>query len=145
MSRGDSGVAYIVWNVRCQLSPPMIGNVASNAADCIDVATSSPGARNWRYDTPPSAAVDDALTYPPRPIPIAVRNSSGVRNDVNTDERNVRRYWTARCSMTWVTPATRLLDERAAGEPQEDVLERRPPDKDRLGLESPLVGRDRDG
>src|SRR4029079_17457618 len=50
MSRGDSGVAYIAWNVRCQLSPPMIGNVASNAADCIDVATSRPGARNCRYE-----------------------------------------------------------------------------------------------
>ena len=36
MSRGDSGVAYMAWNVRCQFSPPMIGNVASNAADCID-------------------------------------------------------------------------------------------------------------
>ena len=48
MSRGESGVAYIAWNVRCQLSPPMIGNVASNAADCMTVATSRPGARNWR-------------------------------------------------------------------------------------------------
>ena len=106
MSRGDSGVAYIAWNVRCQLSPPMIGNVASNAADCIDVATSRPGARNWRYVTPPSAAVDPTRRRtPPSPMPIAVRNSSGVRNDVNTDERNVRRYWSARCSMTWVTPA----------------------------------------
>jgi len=48
MSRGDSGVAYIAWNVRCQFNPPMIGNVASNAADCMTVATSRPGARNWR-------------------------------------------------------------------------------------------------
>src|SRR4029079_3879421 len=100
MSRDDSGVAYIAWNVRCQLRPPMIGNVASKAADCIHVATSSPRARNWVDDTPPSAAVEDALTYPPRPIPIAVRNSSGVRHDVNTDERNVRPYRTPPALMT---------------------------------------------
>src|SRR5690349_15991539 len=77
-------------------------------------------------------------------MPIAVRNSSGVRNDVNADERNVRRYWTARCSTTWVRPATRLLDQRAAGEPQEHVLEGRPPDEHRLGLEATFVGGYRD-
>ena len=48
MSRGEIGVAYIAWNVFCQVRPPMIGNVASNAADCIVVAARRPGARNWR-------------------------------------------------------------------------------------------------
>ncbi len=62
MSRGDRGVAYIAWNVRCQLSPPMIGNIASNAADCMTVAASSPGARNWRYVNPPSAASAERST-----------------------------------------------------------------------------------
>ncbi len=62
MSRGDSGVAYIAWNVRCQLRPPMIGNVASNAAACITVAASNPGARNWRYVSPPSAAPPERST-----------------------------------------------------------------------------------
>ena len=38
---------------------------------------------------------------------------------------------------------TRLVDQRAAGQAQEDVLERRPADEDRLGLEPALVDRDR--
>ena len=42
-----------------QTRPPMIGNVASNEADCIAVAASSPGARNTRYGTPPSAALSE--------------------------------------------------------------------------------------
>ena len=48
MSRGEIGVACIAWKIRLQSSPPMIGKVASNDADCIAVAASSPGARNWR-------------------------------------------------------------------------------------------------
>ena len=79
-------------------------------------------------------------------MPIAVRNSSGVRNDVKMRPRNVRRYWTARCSTTWEGQAGHgaILDQRAAGQPQEDVLEGRPPDEDGLGLEAALVGGDRD-
>src|SRR5258706_11584566 len=122
----------------------MIGKVASNAADCMTVAASKPGARNCRYVSPPNAAPPDRSMYPPSPTPIAVRNSSGLRNDVKTDERNVRRYWTARCSMTWVRPATGLLDQGAAGQPQEDVLEGRSPDENRLRLQAALVGGDRD-
>ena len=37
----------------------------------------------------------------------------------------------------------RLLDQRAAGQAQEDVLERRPADEDGLGLEAALVDGDR--
>ena len=37
----------------------------------------------------------------------------------------------------------RLLDQRAAGQPQEDVLERRPADEDGLGPEAALVDGDR--
>ena len=37
----------------------------------------------------------------------------------------------------------RLVDQRAAGQAQEDVLERRPPDEDGLGLEATLVDGDR--
>ena len=48
MSRGEIGVACIAWKTRLHTSPFMIGNVASNAADCIAVAASSPGARNAR-------------------------------------------------------------------------------------------------
>jgi hypothetical protein len=56
-SRGVIGVAYIAWNTRVQTRPAMIGKVASNEAACMHVATSSPGARNARYDTPPRAAL----------------------------------------------------------------------------------------
>ena len=48
MSRGEIGVAYIAWKILFQMSPPMIGKVASNDAACIAVAASSPGARNAR-------------------------------------------------------------------------------------------------
>ena len=48
MSRGEIGVAYIAWKILLQTRPPMIGNVASNAADCIAVDASRPGARNAR-------------------------------------------------------------------------------------------------
>ena len=48
MSRGVIGVADIAWKTFCQVSPAMIGNIDSNAAACIVVAASSPGARNWR-------------------------------------------------------------------------------------------------
>ena len=79
MSREPIGVACIAWKTRLHRSPLMIGKVASNAADCMHVAASRPGARNCRYDTPPSAAVSAALsTYDPRPSPIAVRNSTGL-------------------------------------------------------------------
>ena len=48
MSRGRIGVAYIAWKTLFQISPPMIGKVASNEAACIAVAASRPGARNAR-------------------------------------------------------------------------------------------------
>ena len=65
---------------------------------------------------------------------------------MKTDARNVRRYWSgAVLDGRGSRPATALLDQRAAGQPQEDVLERRPADEDRLRLEAALVGRDRDG
>ena len=55
----------------------MIGNVASNDADCIAVAASRPGARNGGTTRPPSAAVEvPSSTYDPSPMPIAARNSS---------------------------------------------------------------------
>jgi hypothetical protein len=61
-SRLVIGVAYIAWNTRLHTSPAMIGNVASNDAACMAVATSRPGARNAMYGTPPSAALFDAST-----------------------------------------------------------------------------------
>ena len=48
MSRGEIGVAAIAWKTLFQISPPMIGNVASNEAVCMAVAASSPGARKTR-------------------------------------------------------------------------------------------------
>ena len=72
----------------------MIGNVASNAADCMQVAASRPRREEREVDTPPSAAVESPLsTYEPSPRPIAARNRIGVRNEVKIVERNVRRYW----------------------------------------------------
>ena len=41
------GVAAIAWKTLLHRIPDMIGNVDSKAADCIAVAASSPGARNW--------------------------------------------------------------------------------------------------
>jgi hypothetical protein len=78
----------------------MIGNVASNDAACIAVAASNPGARNARYETPPMAFVGELETYEPRPSPMAVRKRTGDRNEVNTVDRNVRRYWSQWCSKT---------------------------------------------
>ena len=89
MSRGEIGVAYMPWKIRVQIRPAMIGKVASKEADCIAVAASSPGARKTRYGTPPSAA--ESETYVPSPMPIAVRNRIGDRNDEKIDARNVRR------------------------------------------------------
>src|SRR5260221_2705603 len=78
----------------------MIGKVASNAADCMEVAANRPGARNARYDTPPSEATEELDTYDPRPNPIAVRNRAGDRNEEKIDARKVRRYCRNRCSKT---------------------------------------------
>ena len=89
MSRGEMGVAYMPWKIRLQTRPAMIGNIASKEADCIAVAASSPGARKTRYGTPPIAA--ESETYVPSPMPIAVRNRIGDRNDEKIDARNVRR------------------------------------------------------
>ena len=89
MSRGAIGVAAIAWKTLFQMNPRMIGKVASNEAVCIAMAASSPGARKSRYGTPPSDALFE--TYAPSPMPIAVRNRTGDRNDEKIDERNVRR------------------------------------------------------
>jgi len=107
MSRGVIGVAYIAWKVRCQVSPLMIGKVDSNEAACIAVAARSPGARNCRYVRPPSAwlPVLEPLTYVPNPMPMAVRNRIGLRNELKIEARNVRRYSSARCSTTRVMTA----------------------------------------
>ena len=47
-SRPLIGVAYIAWKTRLHWRPAMIGKVDSNAADCIAVDASRPGARNAR-------------------------------------------------------------------------------------------------
>ena len=99
------GVANIAWKIRFHSSPPMIGNVASNAAVCIAVAASRPGARNARYGTPPSAArVDVDVGAEPRPI--AARNSDG-RQERAEDRSRGTSAGTAgrRCSKTRPIPA----------------------------------------
>ena len=48
MSLPEIGVACIAWKIRVQMSPDMIGKAASNAADCMHVVASRPGARNCR-------------------------------------------------------------------------------------------------
>ena len=53
----------------------------------------------------PGVALPDWSTYVPSPRPIAGRNRTGLRNDVKIDARNVRRYWSARCSTTRVITA----------------------------------------
>ena len=85
MSRGEMGVAAIAWKTLFQISPPMIGKVASNEAVCMAVAARRPGARKSRYGTPPSDALFD--TYEPRPRPIAVRNRTGEMNELKSDDR----------------------------------------------------------
>src|SRR5689334_16343318 len=55
MSRAEIGVAYMPWKIRFHSSPAMIGNIASNEADCIALAASRPGARKTRYGTSPIA------------------------------------------------------------------------------------------
>jgi hypothetical protein len=88
-SSAASGVEIIDWNVRFQVIADMMGYIASPAAVCIACEARSPGARNTRYGTPLSASLFD--TYPPSPIPIAVRNRIGERNDEMIDARKVRR------------------------------------------------------
>ena len=62
MSLPSIGVACIAWKIRLQSRPFITGKVASNAADCIAVAASNPGARKARYDTPPSAELESSST-----------------------------------------------------------------------------------
>src|SRR5688572_16382549 len=73
---------------------------------------------------------------------------TGDRNEVKIDERKVRRYCRKRCSKT--RPAAergcasedmtvRLLDQRAAGQAQEHVLQRGSADEHGLRLEPALV------
>ena len=49
------------------------------------------------------SSIAESETYDPRPRPIAVRNSTGERNDEKMLARNVRRYWSHRCSKTRLT------------------------------------------
>ena len=65
--------------------------MASNVEPCITVDTSSAGARNWRYGTPCSEAGFAWLTYDPRPMPIATRNSTGWAKLPKIEPRQVRR------------------------------------------------------
>ena len=55
-ARGPIGVAYMAWKIRRQTRPIMTGNVDSKIATCIADPASSPGARKWRYGTPPKAS-----------------------------------------------------------------------------------------
>ena len=141
----ESGVAYMAWNDPLQFRPAMIGNVASNDADCMAVAASSPGARNARYVSPPSAALADRRRSDPRPTPIAVRKSD--RAEERAEYRSSGTSADTAGPMLEDPPGSSprtgqrghgLLDQGAAGEPQEDVLERRAPDEHGLRLEAAL-------
>src|SRR4051812_5628537 len=88
-----NGVASIAWYVRIHLIAPMTGYVDSCTATCIALAANSPGARNTRYVTPLKLDEDDPpLTRPPRPSPIAARNSTGAKIPFTRPARQVRRY-----------------------------------------------------
>ena len=91
IAAGVSGVAYIAWYRRTQRNPAMTGNVPSNTDPCITDDTSSAGARNWRYGTPPSAVEPPLSTYEPRPTPIASRNRTGEAKLAKIEPRQFRR------------------------------------------------------
>src|SRR5437867_4142662 len=86
-------------------------------------------------------------------MPIDARNSTGVRNELKSVPRQIRRYSSTRCSKTWSVPAgiasivcrPRLFDQRAAGEPEEDVLQRGAPDEDGLRPNAAFVDGHGDG
>ena len=90
MSRGEIGVAYIAWKTLLQISPPMIGNVASNEARLH--RRRGQQARREEDEVRHAAEWPScSTTYAPSPMPIAVRNRTGDRNDEKIDARNVRR------------------------------------------------------
>src|SRR4051812_46712517 len=86
----------------------MTGNADSNDAVCMRVAASSPGARYSRY-APPTLAAEVALTYVPSPIPIAIRNITGDRNELKIEPRHVRRYSRKLCSYAAPIDASLLI------------------------------------
>jgi hypothetical protein len=57
----------------------------------MTVDTSSAGARNCRYGTPPIAALPAWSMYEPSPIPMATRNSTGWAKLPKIEPRHVRR------------------------------------------------------
>src|SRR6188768_3964128 len=84
----------------------------------------------------------DSSTKVPRPRPMASRNITGARNVVNRPPRHVRRYTISWCSRTRRECFIALLDEGAAGEPQEDILEGAAPDQDLLRAQAALMDGD---
>ena len=151
-----SGVAYIAWKTLVpDRSPPMIGKVASNEAVCIAVARAAPGARNCEVRDAAERRGSSRRRTPPSPRPIAVRNRTGDRNELKIDaaarppvEQQPVLEDAADASTAWAgrVAAQRSsrppsLDQRAAGQPQEDVLERRPADEDGLGPRGRARGR----
>ena len=114
-----------------QVSPPMIGNVASKAAACIVVAARRPGREELRGTTARRAR---------RRVPTGRRRSRARRRSPagtgpgsgrtrRSTPRNVRRYCSARSSttrvMTVIGASLAIVHQGAAGQPQEDVLEGR--------------------
>ena len=82
-----------------QTRPPHDRERRLAAADCIAAAASSPGARNARYGTPPSAprSSDDVAAEPD-----AHRGQEQHRRQERAEDRarHVRRYSRSRCSRT---------------------------------------------
>ncbi len=68
----------MAWNVRTHFVPAMTGHIDSAVAPSMALAARSPGATNASYGTPPTLPVL-SWTSPPRPNPIAARNSTGLR------------------------------------------------------------------
>src|SRR4051794_30630064 len=107
--------------------------MVSPAACCIIDATSIPGATNCRYDNPPTDRPLSSMT-PPSPSPIAARKRRGIRTEeiAHPLSQTLRSKWMSRSVMRVACTFNRLFLQRAAGEQQEDVLQRAAAHEDRL-------------
>ena len=152
-------MAAAAWKVLTHLMPAMTGHSDSPAAACRAVAARMPGVTNSRYSTPATVPWFSS-TRPPRPTPMAPRNSTGISTPVRSDvfhrcrQTRASRSATSSIGTAWTSPdgsarapgpaasgsaaTAASLIERAAGEEQEHVFERAAAHEHRLGVHAAL-------
>ena len=162
---GEIGVAYIAWNRRIQWNPARTGNVASNTEPCMTTTRAGPAPatggrtrrqalrRHCRHRRRPRGR----SPWPPGTAPAgrscrrSSRARSGRRAATGARRRRVHSRATSggagplRSGPVRAEPRRRpSVHQAAAGQPEEHVLQRAPPDQDGLRQETTLVDGDRD-